>query len=97
MLPAELMGLNTRKFKQFDALATNKKFINSILENVNSIYSLINSGKTNLVLLNYDQNLNNLLKWYQQLIAESLGKKTKGLFPIISEMPKIIIVLCNYF
>ena len=48
MLPAELMGLNTRKFKQFDALATNKKFINSILENVNSIYSLINSGKTNL-------------------------------------------------
>ena len=40
MLPAELMGLNTRKFKQFDALATNKKFINSILENVNSIYSV---------------------------------------------------------
>ena len=96
MLPAELMGLNTRKFKQFDALATNKKFINSILENVNSIYSLINSGKTNLVLLNYDQNLNNLLKWYQQLIAESL-EKTKGLFRLSLKCQKIIIVLCNYF
>ena len=88
MLPAELMGLNTRKFKQFDALASNKKFIKSILENVNSIYSLISRGKTNLVLINYDQSLNNLLKWYQQLIAESLGKKAKGIFPIISEMPK---------
>ena len=88
MLPAELMGLNTRKFKQFDALASNKKFIKSILYNVYSIYSLISSGKTNLVLMNYDQNLNNLLKWYQQLIAESLGKKNKGIFPIISEMPK---------
>ena len=97
MLPAELMGLNTRKFKQFDALATNKKFINSILENVNSIYSLINSGKTNLVLLNYDQNLNNLLKWYQQLIAESLGKKLKAYSRLSLKCKKIIIVLCNYF
>ena len=27
-------------------------------------------------------------KWYQQLIAESLGKHNKGLLPIISSMPK---------
>ena len=26
--------------------------------------------------------------WYQQLIAESLGKKGKGLLPIISTLPK---------
>ena len=31
---------------------------------------------------------NNLFKWYQQLIAESLGKKGKGILPIISSMPK---------
>ena len=32
--------------------------------------------------------LENFLKWYQQLIAESLGKKGNGIFPIISNMPK---------
>ena len=26
--------------------------------------------------------------WYQQLLAESLGKKSKGILPIISTMPK---------
>ena len=30
----------------------------------------------------------NLFKWYQQLVAESLGKKKKGLLPIVSSMPK---------
>jgi len=29
-----------------------------------------------------------LFLWYQQLIAESLGKKGKGILPIISNMPK---------
>ena len=29
-----------------------------------------------------------LFKWYQQLVAESLGKNKKGIFPIISTMPK---------
>ena len=29
-----------------------------------------------------------MFKWYQQLIAESLGKKAKGILPIISTMPK---------
>ena len=28
------------------------------------------------------------MKWYQQLVAESLGKNSKGVLPIISEMPK---------
>ena len=28
------------------------------------------------------------LEWYQQLVAESLGKKNKGILPIISTMPK---------
>ena len=26
--------------------------------------------------------------WYQQLVAESLGKKSKGILPIVSQMPK---------
>ena len=30
------------------------------------------------------KNLNEFFKWYQQLVAESLGKKKKGILPIIS-------------
>ena len=45
-------------------------------------------GKKNSVILNYDESSENLFKWYQQLTAESLGKKNKGIFPIISSMPK---------
>ena len=38
--------------------------------------------------MNYDQNSKWLFEWYQQLVAESLGKKGQGVFPIISTMPK---------
>ena len=40
------------------------------------------------MILNYDETADNFLKWYQQLVAESLGKKGKGILPIISTMPK---------
>ncbi len=88
MVPAELMGLNEKKFKQLNFLVKNKAFINYLIQNVSSIYSNITQGKKNSVILNYDEKLNNFLKWYQQLSAESLGKKSKGMFPIISTMPK---------
>jgi len=88
MLPAELMGLNEKKFKRFNYLITNKNFINNLIENVASIMSFVKKGKTNSVILNYDEKSDNLFKWYQQLSAESLGKNGKGIFPIISSMPK---------
>ncbi len=88
MIPAELMGLNEKKFKQLNYLVKNKTFINFLIENVSFIHSNIIKGKKNCVILNYDEKLNNFLKWYQQLSAESLGKKGKGFFPIISTMPK---------
>ena len=88
MVPAELMGLNEKKFKRLNYLMKNKGFINFLVQNVSSIHSNIIQGKKNSVLLNYDEKLNNFLKWYQQLSAESLGKKGKGYFPIISTMPK---------
>ena len=66
----------------------NKAFINYLTNNVSSIYSNIIKGKKNSVILNYDEKSENLFKWYQQLIAESLGKKAKGILPIISTMPK---------
>ena len=88
MVPAELMGLNEKKFKRLNYLVKNKAFINFLIQNVSSIHSNIIKGKKNCVILNYDEKLNNFLKWYQQLSAESLGKKGNGFFPIVSTMPK---------
>tara|TARA_Y100001935_G_scaffold244386_1_gene236768 strand:- start:1283 stop:2440 length:1158 start_codon:yes stop_codon:yes gene_type:complete len=88
MLPAELMGLSVNKFKQFNNLIKNKHFFNSIISNVSNILELIKAKKFNSVILNYDETSDNFLKWYQQLVAESLGKKGNGILPIISTMPK---------
>ena len=88
MLPAELMGLNEKKFKRFNYLIKNKYFINYLIQNVVSIFSHFKKGKKNSVILNYDEKSENLFKWYQQLSAESLGKDGKGIFPIVSSMPK---------
>ena len=88
MLPAELMGLQANKFKQFNILVKNKSFLSTMVSNVSNILSLINKKKFNSVILNYDETADNFLKWYQQLVAESTGKKGNGIFPIISTMPK---------
>ena len=88
MLPAELMNLNENKFKQFNNLIKNKTFTNNLVNNVAATLNLIKSGKYTSVILNYDEKSENLFKWYQQLIAESLGKKSKGILPIISSMTK---------
>ena len=88
MLPAELMNLDESKFKQFNNLIKNQYFINNLINNVVATLNLIKSGKHTSIILNYDEQSENLFKWYQQLIAESLGKKSKGLLPMISTMPK---------
>ena len=88
MLPAELMGLNEKKFKQLNYLIKNKIFINNLISNVKSTIGLIKKKKFNSIILNYDENSDNFFRWYQQLIAESLGKKSKGIVPLISTMPK---------
>ena len=88
MLPAELMGLKPSNFRQLNNLVKNKKFINSLVLNVSSILNFIKKKKFNSVIINYDKKSENLFNWYQQLVAESLGKKGKGLLPIVSNMPK---------
>ena len=88
MLPAELMGLKINKFKQLNSLIKNKIFLNNLISNVSSILYFIKKKKFNSIIINYDEKLENFLKWYQQLVAESLGKKSKGVLPIISNMPK---------
>ena len=88
MLPAELMGLNVNNFKQLNNLIKNKSFFNALISNVSSTLYFIKNKKFNSIIINYDEKSENLFKWYQQLIAESLGKQNKGLLPIISSMPK---------
>ena len=88
MLPAELMNLNEGKFKQFNQLVKNKKFINNVINNVSATLNLLKNGRYTSIILNYDEQSENIFRWYQQLIAESLGKKSQGILPVISSMPK---------
>ena len=88
MLPAELMGLNSNNFKQLNTLIKNKNFYNALISNVSSTLYFINNKKFNSIIINYDEKSEDLFKWYQQLIAESLGKNKNGILPIVSNMPK---------
>jgi glucose-6-phosphate isomerase len=88
MLPAELMGLNYKKFRQLNNLVNNKFFMKSLVSNVESTIHFLKTKKFNSIVINYDEQSTNLFNWYQQLVAESLGKEKKGLLPIISIMPK---------
>ena len=55
MLPAELMGLKSSKFRQLNSLILNKHFLNSLVANVNSILFYIKQKKFNSVIINYDE------------------------------------------
>ena len=88
MFPAALMGLNLTKFKNLKRLLKNKNFISTLIQNVASIHTLASKKINNSVILNYDSNLDDLGYWYQQLVAESLGKNGKGINPILSFGPK---------
>ena len=88
MLPSELMGLKSRNFRQLNNLVKNKKYMDKLVQNVSAIIFYLRRKKFNSVIINYDENSSNLFYWYQQLVAESLGKKKKGILPIVSNMPK---------
>ena len=88
LVPCYFMGINISKFKKnnLDFLRKDKNILIKNLINMSKIYS---SKKINsLILLNYCSGLDSFLLWCQQLIAESLGKKGRGLIPIISKGPR---------
>ena len=87
MLPAEFMGFDPKKFRQLNNLVKNKKYLNALISNVSSSI-FFQKKKFNSIIINYDRSSENLFLWYQQLIAESLGKNKKGFLPVISNMPK---------
>ncbi len=89
IIPAYLMGTNIFKLRHKirDCLSTKKR--SSLRNNTIKMAKFIKSKKTNnLIFLNYAPELEKFLYWYQQLIAESLGKKNKGFLPVISNVPK---------
>ena len=88
MLPAELMDLKSNNFKQLNNLIKNKNYLNTLVNNVDQILYFLNRKKFNSIIINYDEKSTNLFNWYQQLVAESLGKKSTGILPIVSNMPK---------
>ncbi len=88
LVPCSLIGININKLRKniLNFLHKNKSLIIENLINLSQVY---NSKKINsLVLLNYGQGLDHFLLWCQQLIAESLGKKGKGIIPLISVGPR---------
>ncbi len=86
MLPVYFMGLSPEKFKKnIPNLLKNKKLLSRNIKKI----SQINSKKIKvLVLFNYIPELKNFLFWFQQLLAESLGKNKKGFMPVVSNAPK---------
>jgi len=88
MLPAELMGLNYKNFRQLNNLIKNNFFLKALVSNVEATIYFLKSKKFNSIIINYDEQSTNLFNWYQQLVAESLGKEKKGILPIIAVMPK---------
>ncbi len=88
MVPCYLMGINIFNFKKniLNFLYKKKSLLIKNLINLSKVYK---SKKINsLVLLNYCEGLEYFLYWCQQLIAESLGKKGKGIVPFISLGPR---------
>ena len=88
MLPSELMDLKPKNFRQLNNLIKNKNFLNNLVLNVSNIIFYLKNKKFNSIIINYDEASTNLFNWYQQLVAESLGKNNTGILPIVSNMPK---------
>ena len=89
MLPALLMGVDTRKIRLNLELyfKSNKKFL--LKQSSITLANLLYKKKLqNIIFLNYIPELEKFLFWCQQLIAESLGKKGKGFLPVVSNVPK---------
>ena len=55
MLPAELMGLDSKKFRQFNNLIKNRRYLNALISNVSSTLYFIKKEKFNSVIINYDE------------------------------------------
>jgi len=89
MIPAYFMGLKISNFRKNLLDFFKQKNKKLILDNAIKLSHVYKSKKINsIILLNYAPEINKFLYWVQQLIAESLGKKEKGMLPIVSIAPR---------
>ena len=89
VVPAFLMGVNITRLRANIRSWLKTNSLNFLKNSSVDLSNIMSSGKfLNLVFLNYSPKLEKFLYWCQQLIAESLGKKGKGFFPVISSAPK---------
>jgi glucose-6-phosphate isomerase len=89
MIPAYFMGLKKNYLRKnlLSFFKTKKKTL--LINNVIKLAHIYNYKKINsLIMLNYAPEVDEFLYWCQQLIAESLGKKGKGILPIVSPAPR---------
>jgi len=89
ILPSILMGIKINSLRQNLERYFKRKEKLFLKDSVLKMSNLLNNKKyKNIILLNYAPELEKFLYWYQQLVAESLGKNTKGFLPIVSSAPK---------
>ena len=89
IVPAYLMGINITELRKNLFSYVLSKHKHSLKNSLQILSSLLKKGKLNtIIFLNYEPKLQKFLSWNQQLMAESLGKKTKGFLPFISSVPK---------
>jgi glucose-6-phosphate isomerase len=89
MVPAYFMGLKIKYFRKnlLDFFKLEKKAF--LVDSVIKLSHIYNHKKINsIILLNYAPEINEFLYWSQQLMAESLGKKGKGILPVVSPAPR---------
>ena len=89
MIPAYFMGLKIKFFRKNLLNFFKSREKNLLLDNVVKLSHIYRYKKINsIILLNYAPEVTEFLYWVQQLIAESLGKKGKGILPVVSLGPR---------
>ena len=89
MVPAYFMGLKIEKIRKNLLSFFNSKQNLILVDSIVKLAHIHNSKKIkSVIFLNYAPQLNEFLYWCQQLIAESLGKKGKGILPVVSPAPR---------
>ena len=88
LVPSYLMGVKINSLKKniLRYIFQDKKKLKTNITNLNNIY--LSKKINSLILLNYCNELDKFIVWCQQLIAERLGKKGKGIMPVTSQAPK---------
>ena len=89
LIPAYFMGLKIKKIRKNLLNFFKSKQKSLLIDNIIKLTQIYRHGKiSSIILLNYAPEVNEFLYWCQQLIAESLGKKGKGILPVISQAPR---------